>query len=99
MDTEAWIRGRTGELFMNAGDENEAADKRLNETLAAQQTTRRPASWVSESELRRGAHRRNIIYLSVAAVCMLLFVVLIHLLLERTRGTAVAPDLGIHASP
>ena len=91
---------RAGGVFMSTSDDTEARGKRLDEALGAQRDTRRPGTWVSESELRRRARRRNAISLAVAAACMLLFVVLIYLLLERTRGTAVVPDqVGMHVSP
>ena len=47
-----------------------------------------PASWLDAGEIRRRARRRNVVYLAVAAGCLLLFVLLIHLLLEKTRGSA-----------
>ena len=49
---------------------------------------RRPASWPDAGEMRRRARRRNAVHLAVAASCLLLFVLLIHLLLEKTRGSA-----------
>jgi len=48
----------------------------------------RPASWLDPGEIRRRARRRNVVYLAVAAGCLLLFVLLIHLLLEKTGGSA-----------
>lgn len=49
---------------------------------------RRPSSWLSESELRCRARQRKMIYCAIAVICMLVFVVLIYLLLERTRWSA-----------
>ncbi len=73
---------------MNVSDDRSEARQRLDEALAAQTSPRRPSSWLSESELRSRARKRNAIYLVVAAACLVLFVVLIHLLIERTRWSA-----------
>lgn len=49
---------------------------------------RRPASWLGASELRRRARRRHALYWALTAACLLVFVLLINLLLERTRWSA-----------
>lgn len=49
---------------------------------------RRPASWLDEAEIRRRARRRKRAYIALAVACMGLFVVLIGLLMERTRWSA-----------
>lgn len=83
---------------MNMSDEDTAYSESLrpaNDSTAP----RRPASWLDETELRRRARRRNAVYCAVAAICMMLFVLLIYLLLERTRWTAgksASTSAGIH---
>ena len=73
---------------MNVSDECNEARQRLDDALAARPDQRRPLTLLSESELRSRARRRNAIYLLVAGACMVLFVALIYLLLERTRWSA-----------
>lgn len=58
------------------------------ETGALQLRPRRPASWLDDAEIRRRARRRNLFYIAMAVACMGLFVVLIGLLMERTRWSA-----------
>lgn len=84
----------------NRGGESRAghpADRLANLKVAL----RRPGSWHGESDLRRRARRRNLVYIGVAVACMALFVLLIVLLLERTRGTAghSGSRTGTHAAP
>lgn len=73
---------------MNVSNDKGDGEQHLADGVAALREPRRPASWLSESELRRRARRRSAIYLTVAAACLLLFVVLIYLLLGRTRWSA-----------
>lgn len=88
MDTSICIRDEISGLFMKMSDQPSGAGNHRDEDLAASLPARRPASWLDETELRRRARRRNALYWMVAAGCMLLFVVLIYLLLERTRWSA-----------
>lgn len=73
---------------MNMSDEEASTQRPPVDAADLMIQPRRPSSWVSEDELRRRSRRRSLIYLSVAAVCMLMFIVLIYLLLERTRWSA-----------
>lgn len=58
------------------------------ETRPLQLRPRRPASWLDDAEIRRRARGRNLFYIAMAVACMGLFVVLIGLLMERTRWSA-----------
>ena len=75
---------------MNVSDEGGHEDRQdpLAGMRGLQVAPRRPDSWLSEAEIRARARRRSVIYLAVAAVCAVLFVVLIVLLMERTRWSA-----------
>lgn len=73
---------------MKLSDQQAAAKAHHDDGLGVSIQVRRPASWLDEAELRRRARRRSTIYWMVAAGCMLLFVLLIYLLIERTRWSA-----------
>ena len=84
----AGFHDETVGLFMNVSDGEGKAEQTSTNAKANQPGFRRPASWLSEVELKRRARRRNTVYWSIAVLCMLVFVTLIYLLLERTRWSA-----------
>ena len=69
-------------------DNDHSNDSRAADAFAHAAGERRPSSWISQTDLRQRARRRKMIYLCMAGIGMLVFVVLIYLLLERTRWTA-----------
>lgn len=84
---------------MNMSDDPKPSEQSPS-PLVTPTMQRRPASWLSEAELRQRARRRNAIYLMLAAACMALFVVLIYLLLERTRWSAGnSANAALHTMP